>query len=206
MMKQQRKTLKKLPERLEAIKKHSIPKSEQKRKLRYWCEDESRLGLKTEEGKLIMLTGVKPKGKMQWKRDNFYLYGMVEPLNGEYFIWEFSHLNAECFNIFLEKFAENYPEDIHVIQLDNGAFHLSQYLKIPNNIILLFQPAHTPQVNPIERFWQEIKRDLNWESFHNLDELRTFIWQRLGKLTTSTVASIVGWEFILDALFVSGFS
>ncbi|WP_181373893.1 hypothetical protein [Nostoc commune] len=30
-------------------------------------------------------------------------------------------------------------------------------LQIPENIILLFQPPHTPQVNPIERFWEEIK-------------------------------------------------
>jgi len=71
---------------------------------------------------------------------------------------------------------------------------------------LLFQPPHTPQVNPIERLWEEVKRHLTWESFSSLDELREFIWQRLEKLNTSIVASITGWDFILDALFVSGFS
>ncbi|MEH2184210.1 hypothetical protein [Nostoc sp.] len=35
---------------------------------------------------------------------------------------------------------------------------------------------------------------------------RPVIWQRLEKLNTSIVASITGWGFILDALFVSGFS
>lgn len=76
---------------------------------------------------------------------------------------------------------------------------------MPQNIILLFQPPHTPQVNPIERLWQEIKKSLSWESFPTLDELRNFIWQRLEKLNTSIVASITGWDFILDALYVSGF-
>ncbi|MGF1933043.1 MAG: hypothetical protein RM347_001390 [Nostoc sp. ChiQUE02] len=71
---------------------------------------------------------------------------------------------------------------------------------------MLFQPPHTPQVNPIERFWQEIKMSLSWESFHSLDELREFVWQRLETFNTSIVASITGWGFILDALFVSGFS
>ncbi|MEH2464897.1 hypothetical protein [Nostoc sp.] len=61
-------------------------------------------------------------------------------------------------------------------------------------------------MNPIERLWEEIKRHLSWECFGNLDELRTVIWQRLEKLNTSIVASITGWGFILDALFVSGFS
>ena len=164
------------------------------------------MGLKTEAGRLITNFGTKPIGIMQWKRDNFYLYGLVEPLTGEYFIWEFSHLNAACFQIFLEKFSATYPQDIHIIQLDNGAFHFSQHLQIPENIILLFQPPHTQQVNAIERLWEEIKRHLAWESFATLDDLRQFIWKRLEKLNTSTVASITGWNFILDALFKSNFS
>jgi len=61
-------------------------------------------------------------------------------------------------------------------------------------------------VNPIERLWEEVKRYLSWECFGSLDELRTVIWQRLEELNTSIVASITGWDFILDALFVSGFS
>jgi putative transposase len=162
--------------------------------------------LKTELGRLITLCGIKPIGIMQWKRENFYLYGLVEPLTGEYYIWEFSHLNTACFNIFLEQFAATYPDDIHILQLDNGAFHLSQTLQIPENIIFLFQPPHTPQVNPIERLWEEVKRNLSWECFSNLDELRTAIWQRLEQLNNLIVASVTGWGFILDALFVSGFS
>ena len=135
-----------------------------------------RLGLKTEPGRLITTPGVKPVGNMQWKRDNFYLYGLVEPLTKEHFIWEFSHLNTTCFNIFLSKCFHAYQEDIHILQLDNGAFHCSQYLQVPKNIIVLFQPPHTPQVNPIERLWQEIKKSLSWESFQSLDELREFVW------------------------------
>lgn len=73
---------KKLPEPYETIKKHFIPPNEQYRTIRYWCEDESRLGLRTEVGRLITVKGVKPLGTMQWKRENFYLYGLVEPLTG----------------------------------------------------------------------------------------------------------------------------
>ena len=72
--------------------------------------------------------------------------------------------------------------------------------------ILLFQPPHTQQVNAIERLWEEIKSHLVWESFATLDDLRQFIWKRLQKLNTSTVASITGWNFIIDALFESNFS
>jgi putative transposase len=108
--------------------------------------------------------------------------------------------------MFLEKFAALYPEEIHIIQVDNGAFHFSNYLRVPANIILLFQPPHTPEVNPIERLWKEIKKTLKWECFQTLDELREAVWKQLDKLTASQVKSIAGWDFILSALFVSGFS
>ena len=176
------------------------------RKIRYWCGDESRFGLKTIPGKLITLLGVKPLGATQWKRDNFYLYGVVEPLTGENFFWEFSHLDTVCFAAFLRKFAASYAEDLHIIQVDNGAFHSGRYLPIPENVILLFQPPHTPEVNPIERLWREIKRYLNWENFQNLDELKAFVWQRLDNLSPSVIASLTGWDFIHQALFVSGIS
>ncbi|BAZ70847.1 transposase family protein (plasmid) [Fischerella sp. NIES-4106] len=103
----------------------------------------SRFGLQTITGRLITLTGVKPVGFTQWKRDNFYIYGVVEPLTGENFALEFSHLDTVCFEMFLEKFAASYPEELHIIQVDNGAFHFSNYLRVPENIILLFQPPHT---------------------------------------------------------------
>ncbi|MBD2512804.1 hypothetical protein H6G91_37455 [Nostoc muscorum FACHB-395] len=63
----------------------------------------------------------------------------------------------------------------------------------------MFQPSHTLQVNPIEGLWKEVKRHLDGENFGTSDELRQFIWKRLEKLNTSIVASITGWDFILDA-------
>ncbi|MEG4234592.1 hypothetical protein QUA40_21170 [Microcoleus sp. Pol11C3] len=52
------------------------------KKLRYLCQDETRLGLKTLTGKLIAARGVKPVAPILWKRENFWLDGVVEPLSG----------------------------------------------------------------------------------------------------------------------------
>ncbi len=59
-------------------------------RLRYMCQDETCLGLKTITGRLITAPGVKPIGLSQWQGDNFYLYGVVEPLSGYSFFYEFS--------------------------------------------------------------------------------------------------------------------
>ncbi len=84
---------------------------------------ETRLGLKTIAGRLITAPGVKPIGLSQWQGDNFYLYGVVEPLSGYSFFYEFSHLDGDCFQKFLELLSAELGEDVAVIQFDQGSFH-----------------------------------------------------------------------------------
>ena len=93
------------------------------KRLRYMCQDETRLGLKTIPGRLITARGVKPVGSNQWKRDNFYLYGVVEPLNGYSFFYEFSLVDGDCFQKFLELLSEELLSDVAVQQYDRGSFH-----------------------------------------------------------------------------------
>jgi hypothetical protein len=83
----------------------------------------------------------------------WWLYGAVEPLIGASFFYDFTHLDTVCLVKFLELFASEYPIDLHLIQVDKGGFHNSLNLSIPENIILLFQPPYSPEVNPIERLW-----------------------------------------------------
>ena len=137
----------------------------QDRTIRYWCEDESRFGLQTITGRKLTLKGIKPVGQVQWTREAFYLYGIVEPLTKDHFFLEFSHLDTVCFEQFLAQFVQVYPDDIHIIQLDQGKFHSCELLQVPERVILLFQPAHSPELNPIERLWKEMKKYLRWQSF-----------------------------------------
>ena len=140
--------------------------------MRYWSEDESRMGLHTIQRKKLTERGIKPQGKVQGDFIYLWLYGAVEPLTGESFFYEFTHLNTVCFEKFLELFAIKYPLDLHIIQVDNGGFHSSLNLSIPENVILLFQPAYRPEVNPIERLWGYIKEQLKWLRFEQIKELR----------------------------------
>lgn len=196
---------KKLSEQLRAILKKILEQGRTFRWLRYWCQDETLFGMKTIQRRVITLKGVKPQGVVQWERQKIYLYGLVEPISGESFFYEFCHLDTVCFEKFLELFAEGFPKDIHIIQLDNASFHETLYLNIPDNIILLFQPPHCPEINPIERLWEELKEDLSWDLFNNLDHLRTKVQNILNSLSKQAIASVTGWNFILEALSVAGF-
>jgi transposase len=146
-------------------------------KIRFWLEDETRIGLKTMVGRLLTAKGVKPQGVQQWEFKSFWLHGLVEPISGTSFLYEFCHLDVVCFEKFLELFAASYPDEIHIIQLDNSPVHQSLHLAIPDNIILLFQPPYCPEVNPIERFWEDLKKWFKWELFDELDDLRVRLGQ-----------------------------
>lgn len=110
--------------------------------IRYFCEDETRFGLKTTIGRLITASGVKPLGTWQWQFKAFWLYGAVEPLSGNQFFWQFSHVDTDCYQRFLNEFSACYAQSLNLLQVDNGAFHKAKHLQIPDNIILLFQPAY----------------------------------------------------------------
>lgn len=189
-----------MSQRLEII--DSLQGAEEKVRvpLRYWSQDESRLGLKTITRRMLTGLGVKPVGPVQWNYQSFYLYGAVEPLTGESFFLEFSHLDADCFQLFLEQFSQAYPHSLNVLQLDNGRFHLATRLNIPDNVVLLFQPAYSPDVNPIERVWQFIKDKLCWLNLRNLEELRQKVDAVIQSILPSQLASLTSYDFILSAL------
>jgi transposase len=170
------------------------------RPIRYFAQDESRFGLKTIIGRLITACGVKPIGQWQWLFKAFWLYGAVEPATGESFVLQFSHVDTQCYQRFLDEFAKAYPDSLNILQVDNGRFHKGKDLIVPENIILLFQPPYCPELNPIERLWEHLKADLKWASFKTLEQLQTKVDQLLAELIPEVIASLTGYAFILDAL------
>ena len=170
------------------------------RPIRYFAQDESRFGLHTLIGRLIAAYGVKPIGQWQWLFKAFWLYGAVEPATGESYFLQFSHVDTQCYQRFLDEFSKAYPDSLNILQVDNGRFHKGKNLIVPENIILLFQPPYCPELNPIERLWEHLKADLKWVSFKTLTQLQSKVDQLLAKLTPKLIASITGYSFILNAL------
>ena len=105
--------------------------------------------------------------------------------------------------MFLNLVSQQFHNELLIIQLDNGAFHKAKRLRVPENIILLFQPPHCPELNPIEQVWQYLKRRLRWSLPTTLDQLRQQLKERLEILTPEVVASIIGRHSILAGLSVA---
>lgn len=66
--------------------------------------------------------------------------------------------DTESMNFFLEKLSEQYTDDYILLICDGAAWHKSTELIIPENIELFFIPPYTPEMNPIEQIWKEIRK------------------------------------------------
>ena len=78
--------------------------------------------------------------------------------------------------------------------------HTANKLVTPENIVLLFPPTYCPELNPIERVWQYLKRQIKTLWFDDLEELINKLANHLNHLSKNLIRSWTGWQYITDAL------
>jgi transposase len=164
-----------------------------------WAQDESRCGLLPIVRHRITAPGIQPVLSSAYRFESLYLYGAVEPLTGASFFLELPALNTEGFQLFLDHFAATDPDSFHLLLLDNGAFHKARQLHLPANVGFLFFPPYSPELNPIERLWRDLKDWLANSPPATLDELSTLLMTRLTHYTPTAVRSLTGFAYLLAA-------
>ena len=87
--------------------------------------------------------------------------------------------------------------------LDGAGWHKANSMIIPANIKLAFLPPYSPELNPVENLWD----DLREKSFHNrafesIDALEKHLAVSLRdmELDHKRVHSIVAWPWIINSL------
>ena len=117
-------------------------------------------------------------------------------MTGESFFLEMPWLNSACFQIFLDEFAKVYSASLNILVLDNGRFHQAKSLQIPDNVALLFLPPYSPELNPIERLWQDIKAKLFQNVFATIEQMQHKLTAILRKYTKTTIESITSYDYL----------
>jgi len=141
--------------------------------------------------------GLRPTVPCHHIREYRYAYGAVEPLTGESFFLVMPYCNTVCMNLFLQKLSDENPEDYIVLCCDGAAWHKANALIIPHNIELFFIPPYTPEMNPIEQIWKEIRsRGFRNEIFHTLDNVIDRLCETICALNANTIKSITARKWI----------
>lgn len=131
------------------------------------------------------------------------MYGAIEARTGECFFLEGARMNTEGFQAFLDGFSASHPADFHVMQVDNARFHTAAKLTLPDNVMLLYQPPYSPEVNPIEQVWAWAKGEIAGEIFETVGDLKRRVNAVIESAGEALFKSIVHRQFILDALTIA---
>jgi transposase len=139
-------------------------------------------------------------GPVQFCFENFYLYGAVEPSTGENFFLELPQLNTANFQIFLNEFGHQYQDTLNIVLMDNGSCHTAKSLVTPANIACLFLPPYSPELNPIERLWQDVKEQLAWVLPTRIEELEAQVETIIRHYAKAAIQSLTSYPYFVQAV------
>ena len=173
--------------------------TQQSSKVRLMFEDEAGFGRINKPKCCWCKKGVRPVVPCHHIREYRYVFGAVEPATGEHFFLVMPYCNTNCTNVFLRDLSAAYPQDTILLVCDGAAWHKSKGLIIPNNIRLLGIPPYTPEMNPIEQIWKQIRSmGFRNEVFNSLSDVVKRLCQTIRSLTNDDVKSITARKWIID--------
>jgi len=167
--------------------------------------DEARFGLINWHRRRYCPKGFRPpyivKRSYKWT----YLYAAVEPTTGESFCLYLPGMDRGCLQTFLKKLSQAYPDEHLIIVLDGAPSHRSEQIVCPENVDFLRLPAYSPELDPVERWFQEFRRKLSNRTFETVELLQEALtrtirpyWEHSACLRKLTGFS--WWTEAVDAL------
>ena len=142
------------------------------RKVLLMAQDEGKFGIINTPRKAWVPRNIRPIVSIKLSRDYFYVFAAVCPQLGTIVSLILPYANSDMMNIFLEEVSTTYPDYFIIMQLDQAGWHRSKDLHTPENIRFIYQPAYSPQLNPTEHCWDELREKyLTNQQFENIDEV-----------------------------------
>src|ERR1700686_2321739 len=144
----------------EAVRKARRIAARRGRRLRIMFADEARFGRINRPRPCWAPKGVRPGVAAQLIREYTYLYGAVCPRDGTCVYLILPASDTECFQIFLDIMAKKYAKQHILLLVDGDPNTHTGDLTIPANITLHFLPPYSPELNPQENLWDEIREKI----------------------------------------------
>lgn len=143
--------------------------------------------------------GFRPTTPCHHIREYRYAYGAVEPKTGDSCFLILPYCNTDCMNVFLQELSVSYPNDLILMATDGATWHRAKLLVIPENIELFYLPPATPEMNPIEQIWKELRKiGFRNEAFQTLEKVVDRLCDSICSLDNKTIKSITGRNWIIS--------
>jgi transposase len=165
--------------------------------------DEARFGRMNRIRPCWAPLGVRPEVAAQLIREYIYLYGAVSPSDGTCIYLIMPTSNTASFQAFLDALARRFARQDILLVLDGAPNHRSGELAVPENITLLYLPPYSPELNPKENLWDEIREKIfkNY-ALKSMDAVRAKLRQAILYIDRNPklVRSITSFPYIVNSL------
>lgn len=130
---------------------------------------------------------------------NRYLFSAVAPLSGDSFhLAGVDGFDTEAAHVFLMELKKQHPEKTVIIVWDNAPCHRPKIHRAIPNLIILFLPPYSPELNPAERFFEELRKATANQIFATIEEQEEAIIKQLNALADNPTAMkrLTGYAWI----------
>ena len=163
-------------------------------------QDEARFGRMAKPRRCWAPKPCRPVMLNGYEREFVYVYGAVSPRQGA-FDWKICpQMNTQRMSEFLAQVAQKYPRQFIIMVVDGASSHRGKDLVVPENIRLLSLPAYSPELNPQEHLWDEIReKEFPNRVFNSLQAVKKQLRAGLIRLARdgSRLRSITAWSWIV---------
>jgi len=132
-----------------------------------------------------------------------YAYGAISPLDGQFISLMLPHVNTECMQLFLNEVSNRCPSENVIMVIDGAGWHRANSLELPDNIRLHLLPSYSPELNPQEHIWDELReKHFHNQAFDSIDALEDRSVEGLLHLEQhpEIVKSITAWPWIITTV------
>lgn len=133
--------------------------------------------------------------------DNRYLFSAVAPLSGKSFhLSRIDGFDSEATHTFLLELKKEHHDTLVILIWDNAPCHRPKIHREIPGLIVLFLPPYSPELNPTERFFEELRKATANQIFTSIEEQETAIEGRLNLLVDDTegMKRLLGYDWIRE--------
>jgi putative transposase len=179
------------------MRTYILPFAEPDSQIRLMFMDEASFGRISEPSYCWCPAGIRPIVPCHRIREYVYVFGAVDPINGDSSFIIAPKCNTQWTNLFLKTLSNQFANDYILLCTDCASWHKSKELDIPDNIIIFYLPQYTPEMNPIEQIWREVRKDgFKNTLFSTLDKVVDKLCDSLVALSNNLIMSVCAREWI----------
>ena len=166
-------------------------------------QDEARFGRMSDPARCWAPAPIRPTVGLALIREFRYFYAAIGPQGGTLHWMVTEKMNTENMSVFLMRVAEAHIDRHVVMVVDGASSHRAKALEVPDNMSLIRLPPYSPELNPTEILWHELreKRCAN-RVFESLDAVCSEVLVGLQEFASHSkaVTRLSGWPWIINSI------